>query len=258
MSTPPAIPTATVSTDTAALTATITVHAGPKGTYYGPERRYAGIRAAGSAFPLFEPNGSLRNIPVPRAATSHFKVETLLPDGGKVLLTSNLKDGQSVTDYTPPLNKAYRYLVTAYSADGGTTAYVCDCELFGPCGFTAFNFGPNYSKRAMLRLDLEEEWSYNPVGESYMFPGVTGRGGSELPVFYPSAQLEATSTMSGVVLSEDEANLWRSCLRTNSPMVMRTEEGERVPVRVTGSISRSASQYSRWDVSINVEELSRG
>lgn len=258
MSTPPAIPTATVSADTVALTATITVHAGPSGTYYGPERRYAGIRSAGATFPIFEPNGSLRNIPVPRAATSHFKVECVLPDGGKVLLTSDLKDGQSVTDYTPPLNTSYRYLVTAYSADGGTAACVVDCTLFGPCGFMTFNFGTSYKQRAMLRLNLEEEWSYNPVGESYMFPGVTGRGGSEMPVFYPSAQLEATSTMSGVVLTEDEAKMWRACLRTNSPMVMRTEEGERVPVHVTGSISRSASQYSRWDVSINVEELSRG
>lgn len=259
MATPPGKPMATVSVDPSALTATVTVKAGPTGAPYGPgpETFKAGSVAAAASV-LLNPAGSLRRKPAATAATARIKVEAVLPGGAKILLASDLRGCQSVTDHTPPLNAAYSYLVTAYSSDGGSAACVVAATVPGACGAVAFNYGPSYSKRAVLRLDLEEEWSYEPAGEAYTFPGVTGRGGSELPVWYPSPQLSATSSMSGCVLTEAEARVWHECLRARSPMVMRTEDGERVPVHVTGSVSRSAERYSRWDVSLDVEELARG
>lgn len=187
--------------------------------------------------------------------TESFDVWRIDPDGTETLIASGVPSGHEVEDEFPPLNVDYAYRVVAKSAIGTTAETVVQARLDSE-GRAGISFGDDLSELAVLMYDVAYGDDGGPTGDSYYFVGDVGRSGLEEKVYYPTPQLAETYSITGVVLSNEDADTFRRCRRYPGRCYYRSWHGEARFVRILSlSVSIDADSWRKWDVSISMEPL---
>lgn len=118
----------------------------------------------------------------------------------EVAIAATMQSGQSVTDYTPPLDQAVEYRAVAY-ASSGLSSQTLETVLVDSRGRCFFNYGDGHETALPLEMDLT--WSSDISHDRKLYEVI----GLVNPVERHSKRHVKTINASGTVWWDDDAKL---------------------------------------------------
>lgn len=208
----PPLPTATVTTDTGAMAATITPTAG-----------------AGTP------------------TTDHFIITRVNADGTRWVIANDVESGESVTDPLPPLNTAYTYTITAIAVSG-TTVSITKTNTISTKSW-ALNCGTNAANVMLATHNVEHAYDVEHGGDAYHF--ADGGAGNGLPVWYGTTDRDMGGSLKWATATASEADALRDYSLAYPVMWIRDPYGHRWRAHVRPSVSHGQGEVwelsAKWD-----------
>lgn len=172
---------------------------------------------------------------------------------GDDLIAENLKNGQSVMDLVPPLDRPIAYRAVAYGMSG-SAATRKETIVAHSKGFAFFNYGLDFSSVAKLSLDYEESDASEHEHELYSVAS------SAYPKVFYGKHKTRSGTISGTVLWESDVfeagsssmlSAFEELKDYSGLTYMRLPYRDEMHVLCTVSLKRSAQRYGIAAVSID-------
>lgn len=166
------------------------------------------------------------------------------------LIASELDDGESVTDFTPPVGAEFSYRVIAVSPTGAVASGHSEPMLIQVKGFF-INFGAGLSEVAKVLHDI----NYGP--DDYDSGQVLVQfEGREDPSLFNSSVRTMTSSLSGSLIGSESLRAFRSLAEWGKRAWFRSPAGASYPCAVSVALTNLPHQHKKASVDLKISRLS--
>lgn len=167
--------------------------------------------------------------------------------GVSTLLADGMSDGDSVTDYLPPMDEQVIYRVVALSSTNLSSTAEVPYTLASH-GWLVLNYGEAWSQGVAIKYNVTYSETFEDDGELWY-----GAGSAD-PVLIVGSQRSKAASASGLILASQRPALRAFADGWHKPAYVRAPGGLKAKVRATVSMDSPHTLYS--NVSVDMRRLS--